>query len=188
MGEKSASSLFPRFTQIIPSRIHRLNQSNLFLSSPSLDFLLAFKCRTHVICRLEKNQPVNVVRLCKSINEFLLVLVEAAFQIVGHANIKPSRFTGKQVNKIGFFQSRFLALLEMTLVRIAVLQQINICHFEPKVRNLLLAFAALKITPYFAATQPVTLASAAGNAAASVPPAIAMSGLPPPLPPTCCAT
>ena len=37
-------------------------------------------------------------------------------------------------------------------------------------------------------TQPATEASAAGNAAASVPPAIARSGLPPPLPPTCLAT
>src|SRR5690606_26416660 len=38
------------------------------------------------------------------------------------------------------------------------------------------------------ATQACTLASAPGRAAASVPPAMAMSGLPPPLPPTCWAT
>lgn len=34
-------------------------------------------------------------------------------------------------------------------------------------------------------SQPFTLANAAGKAAASVPPACAMSGRPPPLPPTC---
>src|SRR5439155_8948890 len=38
------------------------------------------------------------------------------------------------------------------------------------------------------ATQPCTDASAAGSLLASVPPAMARSGLPPPLPPTCCAT
>jgi hypothetical protein len=37
-------------------------------------------------------------------------------------------------------------------------------------------------------TQPCTLAKAAGKAAGLVPPAMAMSGLPPPLPPTWVAT
>ncbi len=36
--------------------------------------------------------------------------------------------------------------------------------------------------------QPRTEARASGSFAASLPPACAMSGLPPPLPPTCCAT
>src|SRR5439155_5547252 len=40
----------------------------------------------------------------------------------------------------------------------------------------------------FPSTQPFTDCSAAGSFVASVPPACAMSGRPPPLPPTCCAT
>src|SRR3989338_3344836 len=43
-------------------------------------------------------------------------------------------------------------------------------------------------THNFALTQFETEASAAARCSGCVPPAIAMSGLPPPLPPTCCAT
>ena len=60
------------------------------------------------------------------------------------------------------------------------------CGVEPARRDLRFALAA-RSQPLFDERR-CTDCNAAGNAAGSVPPACAMSGRPPPLPPTCCAT
>ena len=102
-SEKSAFPFFPfsfphfslpRFTQIIPNRVHRFNQRNLFLSPPLLDFLLAFDGNAHIGSGFKENQTVDVLRLRKPIDQFVLVLVKTTLQIVSHADIKSSRFAG----------------------------------------------------------------------------------------------
>ena len=99
-------SSLPSLTQIIPSRVHQFNQRDFLLSPPLLDFLFALDGNAHIGSRFKENQTVDVVSLCKTINQLMLMLVKTTLQIVGHADVEFSRFAGQQVNKVGVFQKQ----------------------------------------------------------------------------------
>ena len=104
--EQSEKSVFPFFPFFFPhfftSTLHSnhsksgssLQSKQSFSLAALLDFLLAFDGDAHIGSGFKENQTVDVVRLRKPIDQFVLVLVKTTLQIVSHADIKSSRFAG----------------------------------------------------------------------------------------------
>src|ERR1700684_3293969 len=81
----------PSFRQVVPTRIHRINESYLFASPPAFDFLLASDRRVWVEEAFVVCKPRQVVPASETVNELILMLKYAAGQIADDAYIEHVR-------------------------------------------------------------------------------------------------
>jgi hypothetical protein len=81
-------ALDARFIQIIPFRIHRMNESHLPGARPMLDDRLALNSIPDIVEVLRINQPFQAVTFCESVNKSLPMLKSAPWQIARDAGIQ----------------------------------------------------------------------------------------------------
>ena len=90
--------------KISPFRIHRLNQGNLLCARTSLDLFFAADCHVHIVANLEIHKPIYVVLGRESFAESLLMLINPARQMAGHAGAQDAkRSVGEDVDGWGLF-------------------------------------------------------------------------------------
>ena len=92
--------LSPTFGQVLPFRIHRLNQGNLLFARPSFDLFFPANGGTDIAERFVINQSVNIVPAGEPRRLFAPVLQSSPVQAVGDAGVERSGKTGKNVNVI----------------------------------------------------------------------------------------
>ena len=86
------------FRQVLPSRIHFLNENDLFLASPSLQLLFTANPREDKFERFVIYQAVNLVLLRKALDGINLMLDDAAIEKSGHAHIECARLAHEDVH------------------------------------------------------------------------------------------
>src|SRR4051812_20801030 len=74
--------------QVIPLRVHCMNESDLPSPWPMLNRLLTLDRQTNVIERFVIDQQLQSVSLGKSVDQSFTVLICAARQIAGHTDVK----------------------------------------------------------------------------------------------------
>src|SRR6266702_6046369 len=87
LGVISWFAVVPIATQIHPSGVHRLNQSNLLCASPALHLLLPRNRLLNVLEVLEPDEAVAVVTRSETITFLPFVLKHALLQITGYSDI-----------------------------------------------------------------------------------------------------
>src|SRR6185437_3439817 len=80
--------VIPLTRQILPRRVHLLDQRNLLRPAPSLQLLLPPNRPLHVLMPFKPNQPVAVVALGEATALPPLVLKHPLQQIARHADVK----------------------------------------------------------------------------------------------------
>jgi hypothetical protein len=100
--------------QIFPSRVYLLDQCNLLLPRPRLQFILAPYRAVHILKPLKVNQPMNVVVRRMRPLAPQPVLPHPQPKVVGHTNVQISRPAAQDVN-----EKRILSL----------------CHAEQSIRK-----------------------------------------------------
>ena len=86
--------------QIFPCGILALNQASLLLSVPTLELPLSVDGFQHLIERLVIDKTVAAVFLAETFYHFILVFVDATFQVAGHSNVDRSRLAGHDVDAV----------------------------------------------------------------------------------------
>ena len=82
-------------------RVVFFDQANLPGSIPFLEPLLSLDRYAAITIDFKVNEPVDSILLCKSIDKVSAVLEHAAYQIVGHANVKRStKLACKDIDEI----------------------------------------------------------------------------------------
>jgi len=85
--------------QIVPSRIHRLNQGHFFCPRPGLELLFTADRVQHGRVQFKINQRVNAVLLGETRRQIILVLPDALNQVGRHADIqRATRLTGQNID------------------------------------------------------------------------------------------
>src|SRR5215475_7533331 len=79
--------------QVLPTRIHFLNQRNFLLPTPTLNLLLPCNRVSHILESFKVHQPVDSILLCKPGDLAQLMLDNSAIKIIGHAHVKSPRKT-----------------------------------------------------------------------------------------------
>src|SRR3989304_4051641 len=90
----------PPIAQVPPLRIRRLDEGNSLRPAPRLDLLFSSKRRLNICRGLVVNEDAYVVLLSEPFDQFLFVLVETAFQVVGHSRVEGARSVRHDVNVI----------------------------------------------------------------------------------------
>ena len=90
-------------TQILPTRIRRIDQSDFLGSRPSLEFFLTTDGAKNVVVSLKVHEIVTVVFLGKAFERAVLVLRNSVLQIARHADIQHSRAAAHDVHGIAVF-------------------------------------------------------------------------------------
>lgn len=94
-------SLHKRITEVFPRWIVALDQPELFLAAPALDFLLARDGEPDVAKGLEVYQSKNSVLAGESRNEPVTVFDHSAQEVVCYTGVQGSRTAGQNVNVVG---------------------------------------------------------------------------------------
>jgi hypothetical protein len=94
-------SLHKRITEVFPRWIVALDQPELFLAAPALDFLLARDGEPDVAEGLEVYQSKNSVLAGESGNEPVTVFDHSAQEVVCYTGVQGSRTAGQNVNVVG---------------------------------------------------------------------------------------
>lgn len=68
----------PIFRQVLPARIHFLDQRNLLFTTPALHLLFATNSDLHILVAFVIHEPVNLVLLSESFNRIVFMLVKYA--------------------------------------------------------------------------------------------------------------
>ena len=68
----------PVFRQVLPPRIHLLDQEDLFFATPTLDLLFSVDGLLHVLITLVVDQAMALVFLGKAFDRVILVLMKCA--------------------------------------------------------------------------------------------------------------
>lgn len=90
-----------RLEQINPFRICALNQIDLPIAPPFLEFLFTSDGRQRVVITLEPNKQVDVIAGREPLRGARFMLVGAAQQIAGYANIKSAMLAaGQDINVV----------------------------------------------------------------------------------------
>jgi hypothetical protein len=76
------------FAQITKLWVHRANEGQFFLASPTFDLFFATDCVAHIAEWLEINEANDIVLFRESGNVFLFVLGDAALEMVGDAGVQ----------------------------------------------------------------------------------------------------
>ena len=90
----------PWLAQIFPRLICRFNESDLFGTGPSLDFLFALNRRAHFGETLKPDETVAVVSPGESAMRLLPVLEDASAQVAGHTDVERSASAGDYVCEV----------------------------------------------------------------------------------------
>jgi len=81
--------LFDTLCQVLPLRIHRIDQVQLFLPRSTLNLFFPFYSTTNCLVNLKPDQLINAVPLCKTvIIAFVLVFFQPFAKITCHPRIK----------------------------------------------------------------------------------------------------
>ena len=83
-------SLDDRLVEVTPFRVLLFDQPDLPIAPPLFDFLLTADRGRRIIIDLEPYQAINVVSPREPRDNFGLVLIDPADEIVGHAQVKGS--------------------------------------------------------------------------------------------------
>lgn len=81
----------PVLSQVMPMRIHGFDQPNLLAVAPRLDFFFAIDCRVGIDEFLVIDQARQVVSAGEAVDQFVLVLEYAMWQVAGNARIENVR-------------------------------------------------------------------------------------------------
>src|ERR1700683_2411569 len=81
----------PMLRQVMPVRIHCLNQPDFLASSPAFNFPLAADCSVRICKPLVVNQPSQVVTTGEALDDFVLVFPGTANEIAGDACVQHVR-------------------------------------------------------------------------------------------------
>ena len=100
LPRRSWRFLAPSFRQVLPFCIHRLNQGNLLLPGPALDFLFPADRGKHIAEDLVIRQPVYIVPAGEARRFFVLMLQCAFVYAVGDTGVKCARKAGENVDLI----------------------------------------------------------------------------------------
>ena len=90
-------------TQVLPSRVHRLDQRELLGSRPALDLLFSSDCRLHLIVSFEEHQAIAFVLFCEALKSSIFVLPDSMLQIARDPGVEHTRATCDDVNGIEMF-------------------------------------------------------------------------------------
>jgi|ERR1017187_6079826 hypothetical protein len=77
-GDRRSIDFAPSLRQVVPIRVHRLDESYLFTPTPSLDSFFAINRSVGVEKAFEVYEPCQIVAAGESRNQFVLVLKHAA--------------------------------------------------------------------------------------------------------------
>src|SRR5919199_3661930 len=90
--------LVPSGAQVLPPRISTLDQGYFLSSEPAFELLFASNGSENMRDDFEVHQLRNVVFAGETWHQFMLVLVDASFQVIGHADIQRSRVISHNVD------------------------------------------------------------------------------------------
>ena len=95
-GHKRRTS--PILGQVLPLRIQRLNQCNLFGASPAFDRFLPGNCRADISVFFKIREPVTMVLRCETRLDTSLVFKNPLRKLAGYPGIKGSSPSDQNVN------------------------------------------------------------------------------------------
>jgi hypothetical protein len=90
-SEPGLVDVSPSLRQIVPVRIHRLNEFNLLAPPPALNLLFAIDRNIRIEKALEVNQPSQVIPAGKAVNDFVLMLPDASRQVSCDSGVQDMR-------------------------------------------------------------------------------------------------
>ena len=102
-GFEGLDRFAPIGCEVLPSRIHALNQGDALGSIQSFDLLLAMNGVVDVFVFFVVDEPVDFLFLCESLYLAFLVLKHSLVQAVRHTGVNAARFARHDVNPESVF-------------------------------------------------------------------------------------
>jgi hypothetical protein len=86
-GDRRSIDFAPSLRQVVPMRVHRLDESYLLAAPRSLDFFLAIDRRIGIEKALEVSESRQIIAAGETGNQFVFVLKDTAAQITRDASV-----------------------------------------------------------------------------------------------------
>src|SRR5215469_8474416 len=86
--------------QILPFRIHRLDQRDFAFPQPAFNRLFASYSQANIAEQFVIDELLRVVAGCESGHEFSLMLFDAPLQIIRYTRVEDARFAGHNVDAV----------------------------------------------------------------------------------------
>jgi hypothetical protein len=104
-----SSQIVEKVGDVIPVRVHRFNQIDFPLPGPVLDGFFVGDCVGDEVMFFEPDQRFHAVFRGKARRQIVLVLIQAAGQVAGHAGVERAIAPGGKDIDITFPHSAIIA-------------------------------------------------------------------------------